>query len=245
MLYPDLSIPMPRPAEGFYSSQVESPSLLPVRTFLPTGYEPRYPYPLVVFFHGHGGNDEQIIRLAPRLSRRNFICISIRGSKVTDMHADGKLGYSWDAEDGLDVLLEEYVMQAVDLTSQRYTIHPRRVYLAGVCQGATLAYRLGLSYPEKFAGVISLNGAMPRHRRPLFRLPEIRHLQVFIGHGIANCLVPLTLAKKDQQLLYTAGLDVAFHSYPTTNRLHPDMLRDINRWIISHCEHNRFSTYHR
>src|SRR5207249_693058 len=111
---------------------------------------------------------------------------------------------SWGSEDGLDAPLEEYVMEAVDQTAQQYNIHRQRVYLAGVCQGATLAYRLGLSYPEKFAGVISLNGILPRHRRPLFRLPEMRHLRVFIGHGIANCLVPITLAKKDQHLLYTA-----------------------------------------
>ncbi len=243
MLYSDLSLPTPRPAEGFYTSQVENPSLLPVRTFLPTGYEPGYAYPLVVLFHGHGSSDEQVIRLAPRLSRRNFISISIRGSQVIDTHPDGRHGYAWGAEEGMDVQLEEYVMEAIDLTAQRYNIHRRRIYLAGVCQGATLAYRLGLSYPEKFAGVISLNGAMPRYRRPLFRLPEMRHLRVFIGHGIANCLVPHTLARKDQHLLFTAGLNVDFHSYPTTNRLHPDMLRDINRWIISHCERSYHDSY--
>lgn len=236
MFYPNVTIQTTRPAEGFYTSQVENPTLLPVRTFLPTGYEPRYAYPLVVFFHGHGGNDEQVIRLAPRLSRRNFICISVRGSQAIDMHPDGRVGYSWGPEDDLDVRLEEYVMEAVEQTTQRYNINPQRIYLAGVCQGASLAYRFGLAYPEKFAGVISLNGAMPRYRRPLFRLPEIRQLRVFIGHGIANCLVPHALAKQDYHLLYTAGLNVEYHSYPTTNRLHPDMMRDINRWIISHCE---------
>lgn len=245
MLYPNLSVNVVRPSEGFYTSEVETPRPLPVKTFLPTGYEPGYAYPLVVFFHGHGGNEDQIIRLAPRLSRRNFICISVRGSKVIDMHPDGKFGYAWGAEEGLDVSLEDYVLQAVDLTSQNYNIHPRRIYLAGVCQGATLAYRLGLSYPEKFAGVISLNGAMPRWRRPLFRLPEMRQLQVFIGHGIANSVVPLSLAQQHYRLLYSAGLTVDFHSYPTTNRLHSDMLRDLNRWIISHCTKSYYDALNR
>jgi hypothetical protein len=26
---------------------------------------------------------------------------------------------------------------------------------------------------------------------------------------------------------------VRLHTYPTTNRLHPDMLRDINRWVMT------------
>ena len=67
---------------------------------------------------------------------------------------------------------------------------------------------------------------------PLFRLPEIRDLKVLIGHGIANAVVPLTLARRNSRLLYTAGLDVHMHTYPTTHRLHPDMLRDINRWVM-------------
>lgn len=52
MAFLDLNWQLARPSEGFYNSQVESPRPLPVRTFLPTGYEPRYPYPLLVFLHG-------------------------------------------------------------------------------------------------------------------------------------------------------------------------------------------------
>ena len=37
------------------------------------------PIRLLVFFHGQGGNEEQILRLAPRLSRRNYISIGLRG----------------------------------------------------------------------------------------------------------------------------------------------------------------------
>ena len=90
MPYPDLSWQTFRPAEGFYTSEVQHPRRLPVRTFLPTGYEPRYPYPLVVFFHGHGGNEEQILHLAPRLSRRNYICIGLRGPQDLGVGDDGR-----------------------------------------------------------------------------------------------------------------------------------------------------------
>src|SRR5437016_1685172 len=75
----DLSWRLHRPAEGFYTSLVEAADRYPVRTFLPTGYEPNYPYPLLVFMHGHGGNEEQSLRLAPRVSRRNYVAIGLRG----------------------------------------------------------------------------------------------------------------------------------------------------------------------
>src|SRR5688500_18210537 len=91
----DLSWRTIRPAEGFYNYEVQTPRRLPVRTFLPTGYEPNYAYPLLVFFHGHGGSEEQVLRLAPRLSRRNYICIGLRGPQLVGARADGRLGFSW------------------------------------------------------------------------------------------------------------------------------------------------------
>src|SRR4030081_1865895 len=112
MLFTDLRTI--RPTEGFSPSEVLTPSPLPVRTFLPTGYEPRYPYPLVVFFHGHGGNEEQILHLAPRLSRRNYICISLRGPHELGVRGDGHTGYAWGSQGCGNPLIEDYVLRAIE-----------------------------------------------------------------------------------------------------------------------------------
>lgn len=234
MAFLDLSWKTFRPAEGFYDSEVTSPAGWPIRTFLPTGYEPRDPYPLLVFFHGHGGNEEQMLRLAPKLSRRNFICLGLRGPAFMGRGGRDEFGYSW-GDSSHRSQVEDYLLRAVEQTRINYHVHSERIYLAGFAEGAATAYRLGLTFPEKLAGVISLNGAMPRLDRPLLRFPEVRDLRVFIGHGIANSRIPLSLAKEDRRLLYSAGLDVEMRTYPTTQRLHPDMLRDLNRWIIDRC----------
>ena len=47
-----------------------------------------------------------------------------------------------------------------------------RIYLAGFREGATLAYRLGLLYPERFAGIIT-------HRVPIRALAE--GFRLFLG----------------------------------------------------------------
>lgn len=221
-----------RPAEGFYTSELEAPRRLPVRTFLPAGYEPNYAYPLLVFFHGQGGSEEQILRLAPRLSRRNYVCIGLRGPQRLPPDEHDRPRYSWGPDTRYDAFVEDYVLRAVEQTRRRYHVHSERIYLAGVCEGATLAYRLGLTFPERFAGVISLNGSMPRRGGPLLRLPQARGLRVLIGHGIANAVVPLADARRDFRVFYAAGMGVRLHTYPTTHRLHPDMLRDVNRWVI-------------
>src|SRR3982751_3189981 len=67
------------PTEGVYASRLPHLSSLPVRTFLPTGYEPNYPYPLVVLFHPHGGGEERVGRRPPRISRRTCLYLSLRG----------------------------------------------------------------------------------------------------------------------------------------------------------------------
>jgi phospholipase/carboxylesterase len=200
-----------------------------LRTFLPTGYEPNYPYPLLVFLHGEGGSEETVLKLAPRLSRRNFICIGLRG--LLPLPDTTSPAYSW-GDEGQQDQVEEYILRSIEATRRRYHVHSERIYLAGFNEGSEPAFRLGLSQPEKFAGLVALNGCLPTRGRPLLRLDEVRRLRVLIAHGLDNTQTPVTAARADQRLLYTAGLDVEFKCYATNHAIHPDMLRDLNRWII-------------
>lgn len=218
MAYLDLSWQTFRPEEGFYTTEVEAPRPLPIRTFAPFGYEPRYPYPLIVFLHGDGGNEEQIMRLAPRVSRRNFVAIGLRGPVCVGQNRKGALGYSWGDASCLP-MIEDYLLGAIKQTRRQYHIHSERIFLAGFAEGATLAYRMGLEFPTQIGGVIALNGHMPREDCPLLRLPEVSALNVFIGHGIANAIVPLSMAKEDHRLLWSAGVDVETHRYATNHRM--------------------------
>jgi phospholipase/carboxylesterase len=144
------------------------------------------------------------------------------------------VAYTWGPEGQDDPVVEEYVFRAIEQTRRHLHVHSERIYLAGFREGAMLAYRLGLLFPERFAGMISLNGAMPRHGGPLLRLPDVRKLRVLIGHGLANSVVPLSMAKQDYRLFYTAGMQVRMHTYAANHRIHPHMLRDIDRWVQEH-----------
>lgn len=222
-----------RPAEGFYTTQLPAANHRPVRTFLPTDYQPTYPYPLVVLFHGTGGSEESVARLAPRMSRRNYIAISLRGPQGIGKRPDGREAFAWGT-DYEDDDLEEYLINAVEQTRRTYHVHSERVFLAGVNEGADVAYRIGLSMADRVAGVIALNGQMPKVTgAPLFRLGAVRNLPVLIGHGLENQVVPYTAAQRDYRLLYAAGANVRLVGYDTNHKVHPNMLRDVNRWIIN------------
>src|SRR5205085_545466 len=115
------------------------------------------------------------------VSRRNYICLAVRGpQRVT--RVNGGRGFGWDEEATADADTEEYVFSAIEQVCDEYPIHPDRIFLAGLCEGASLAYRLALGFPERFAGVMALNGKLPRSG-PLLRLPAARRLRVFMGHG--------------------------------------------------------------
>ena len=43
-------------------------------------------------------------------------------------------------------------------------------------------------------------------------------------------------------MFYAAGSDVRLETYPTNHKLHPDMLQDLNRWVIGHV--NAFHDMH-
>jgi phospholipase/carboxylesterase len=213
-----------RPLEGFYTSHLPGRPDAPVRTFLPTDYQPKYPYPLVVVLHGEGSGEEQAARLAPQLSRRNYVCVGLRGTANVGPRADGRTAFGWG---GTDAALADYLRAAIDHTRRTYTIHPGRVYLLGVCEGADVAYRAGLRMTDRVAGVVALNGRLS------VRPARLCGVRVFVGHGSSNPVVPHALAQRDAGRLAAAGADVRFNSYATTHKIHADMLRDVNRWIMA------------
>jgi phospholipase/carboxylesterase len=212
-----------------------------MRLFLPSDYQPKYAYPLVVVFHPNGGDEDTALRLAPQLSRRNYIAACPRGSVALGPGATGRPGFAW----GDNPRADEYLFDAVAHARREYHVHSERVYLLGVGEGAAVAYRLGLAmacprslaacaaHPVRaplttVAGVIALNGRVPKP--PFHR--AARGLRVFVGHGANNPVVPVSAGRKAARLLDSAGADVRFQTYPTTHRVHSDMLRDVNRWIM-------------
>src|SRR4051812_30528965 len=62
--------------------------------FVPQRYEPNYAYPLLVLFHGRGGDEQQLVRSMPALSWRNYVGLSLRGPDPVDRRG-GEVGYSW------------------------------------------------------------------------------------------------------------------------------------------------------
>jgi phospholipase/carboxylesterase len=233
-------------------------------TFIPQRYEPNYPYPLLVMLHGRGGDEQQLVKLLPTVSWRNYVGLGLRGSEPVQKRGR-QVGFDWGQafhhprklasgvsapqpspsevvdrvlRDGVaDAVdrLEDHVFQTVRRTRRALHIHSERIFLVGCGEGAAVAFRLGLTYPERFAGVVALNGWMPQGFRCLGRMRACRDLRVLVVHGLWNARAPIDGARAEVSLLRAAGLQVAFQSYPTAHRLTGPMLADVDTWLINQC----------
>jgi phospholipase/carboxylesterase len=131
--------------------------------------------------------------------------------------------------------LEEAVFSAILQTRRLLHVHSERIFLVRCGEGAAVAYWLGLSFPERFAGVVAINGWLPGGLRPLGRLKACRDLSLLVVHGAWNARVPLVDARQSVATLRAGGLRVAFQSYPSSHRLTNPMLSDVDTWLMGHC----------
>jgi phospholipase/carboxylesterase len=230
--------------------------------FIPRQYEPNYAYPLLVLLHSRGSAEEQLVRAMPAVSWRNYVGLGLRGPQPV-IKRDGLVGFGWGSEfeqpnhravrsssgTELEVLrrvmmdsepevfdyLEETVFSAILETRKLLHVHSERIFLVGCGEGAAVAYWLGLTFPERFAGIVAVNGWLPVGLRPLGRLKACRDLPVLAVHGAWNTRFPLQEARRNVSTLRAGGLKVAFQSYPCSHKLSTHMLADVDTWLMGHC----------
>ena len=125
--------------------------LVPYRVYVPSNYDASKKYPLVVLLHGAGGDETNFIEsyggLWPKLAEQHgYILASVSGrGPVT--------GYSKESGGEQDVL------DVTNLVKSRYNIDAARVYLGGHSMGGAGTWRVGLTYAERFAGLIPIAGS--------------------------------------------------------------------------------------
>ena len=168
----------------------------------------------------------------PLVSLRNFLAVAPRGIDIPDQPGGPCGRYGWMQTDEHIQHAEQRVFESIDQISRKYNVHPRRVFLAGFDHGGTMAMRIAMSHPSRFAGVLSLCGAFPTGRAPFGNLVAARRLGIFLASGRTSREYPASQVCEDLRLLHTAGLSITLRQYPCGQELMPQMLADMNRWIM-------------
>ena len=209
--------------------------------FTPMLYEPKYAYPLLVWLHGTGGDERQIMRIMPAISMRNYVAVAPRGLPIEqpsrspsfDLSVSAilqrpKEQYDWILASDKLTAIEQRIFDCIAIAQERCNIAFHRVFIAGFGSGGTAALRLATLYPEHFAGAASFGGEILPGSRifPSWQLTQ--PLSVFLGIDESTP----DLACRMMELCYTAGLTTNVREYPDTKSLTPEMLQDMNRWMM-------------
>ena len=150
--------------------------------FAPMHYTPGYAYPLIVWLHGRGSDERQLQRVMPLVSMQNYVAASPRGLQVPDAAQPGRPCYGWLQTEEHIQRAGQRVFDIVGLADRKFHVSPERAFSAGFDAGGTMAMRIALGHPERFAGVLSLCGAFPAGRTPFCNLVAARRLAIFLGH---------------------------------------------------------------
>jgi phospholipase/carboxylesterase len=208
----------------------QSAAQTPRAMFAPLHYERNYAYPLVIWLHGDGADQRQLMRIMPIVSMRNYVAAAPRGVPIDRRDAAETWGWSQSPQQIQQA--EQRIVDCIENAQQRFHIAPNRLFLAGFGSGGTMAFRMAMNHPTRFAGVISIGGAFPQGQNPLGRWSDARRLAVFLAVGRDSVEYPPAKACDDLRLFHAAGLSVTLRQYPCGQELSEQVLRDLDRWII-------------
>ena len=107
-----------------------------------------------------------------------------------------------------------------------------RIVIAGFSQGGVIALQTSLRQPKRLAGAMSLSAYLPLvDKIDKERNPANSSVPIFLGHGIADNIVPLPLGAASRDRLIKMGYDVDWHQYPMPHSVCPEELEDIGAWL--------------
>lgn len=230
--------------------------------YIPRSYEPNYAYPLLTLLHDHGGSARAWIEAMPGISQRNHLGLALRGPWVPSGSSEAgrrDWGVSYNRPRTLSAeavnlppdndadrfrgvcegewiddrdLNESLVFQAVRRVRRILHVHSERVFLVGVGQGAAVALDLGLRYPERFAGVVALNGWLPRVPGLLRRFRDLKGFPILWQSSQLHSNADLEADLRAIRLLNAAGCRVESLSHASRRTIAPRMLAEVDRWVL-------------
>ncbi len=185
--------------------------------YVPGGYSPATPAPLVLMLHGSGGSGRNALRFLQSLAdRTGFLVLSPDSRDST-----------WDAitdEFGPNVT---FIDRALAGVFAQCAVDPSRVAVAGFSDGATYALALGRVNGDLFSRAIAFS--------PGFLLPVTprKFPRLFVSHGTGDRVLPIGAAgRRIVAELREAGYSVRYREFEGGHEVPPRIAQEAVRWFL-------------
>jgi phospholipase/carboxylesterase len=192
---------------------------------------------LLILLHGVGSNEDDLFRFAASLPE-DMIIVSARAPYTLRPN-----GYAWfdvQFSSGTSIINAEQAEKSrtvlnmfVNQLTERFQINKNRIYIGGFSQGGIMSYSVGLTFPQKFAGIFCLSSRLLKEVRPLIKSgPELKNLKIFIAHGIDDTVLSINYAHEAMTYLKELEINPEYHEYPMPHSIDQQELDDLNSWLI-------------
>jgi polyhydroxybutyrate depolymerase len=158
----------------------------PVTVYVPTGYTPGVPAPLLIMLHGYSVNgtvEELYLGLAPFADKNGFLYAHPSGT------IDKNQEYFWNATDaccnyfGSTVDDDAYLTSVVEQIEAAYSVDKKRVYFMGHSNGGFMSHRMACDHADQIAAIVSLAGAQNQDLSKCVPSSPVSVLEI---HGTAD-----------------------------------------------------------
>src|SRR5438552_15316850 len=164
---------------------------------------------LMIMLHGLGDSIEGYRWLPPAMNLPwlNYLLVN-----APDEYFGGYSWYDFAGDMGPGVARSRQLLFDL-LEAQRAKGFPtEQTVLGGFSQGGLMAIEVGLRYPHRFAGIVSLSGYVCEPERLVEELSPVAFQQrLLVTHGTLDPIVPFAVVREQINILKAAGLHVEWH----------------------------------
>ena len=205
---------------------------LPLDNLIRKSQNNNTPSQSIFFLHGFGSNMQDLFGLSP-LFNQNWTCVSLQASIPVQYN-----GWAWAELDFQNIgklpkpeqmkIHQEKVFESIEQCIKKLDLDPNRINLLGFSQGASLSIYSGLKNPNTFNSVVALSGFFPvKEISKEVDREAIRGLELFMGHGRLDPVVPIGLGHDTKNGLIDIGVNPNYKEYDSEHTISNECLNDI------------------
>lgn len=185
--------------------------------YVPPGYDPKRPAPLLLLLHGAGGTGESMVAPFKKQADRSGTVL-VAPSSHSHTWDVIREGYGDDIR-SIDAILEQLF--------RTLAVAPERIAIGGFSDGASYALSVGMTNGGLFSHVLAFS--------PGFMAPTRSEgsPRVFITHGTADRVLPIErCSRKMARRLEQGGFDLVYYEFEGGHVIPEEMVELAFRWFL-------------
>lgn len=193
-------------------------------------------YPTLIFLHGRGANEDDLLGLAEYLDDRLLI-VSAR-APFPFAYGGGFTWYEIEEVGRPDpkMFQESYqkLSQFIDDLRKGYPVDQSKIILCGFSMGAVMSYAMALTRPEVVAGVAANSGYIAEESDLKIQWDDVVGKPFFVGHGVYDPVIPVSFGRRAKELLEAHRAAVTYREYDMGHQIAEESLNDMMQWLTHH-----------